>query len=90
MASKSPEDALQHFNQERFDVFIVDSTMGDVDGVAVAERIRASGFGKGVPVLLMSAISTSLARRIAQNANCEFIAKPFGMTEFVEQVRSMR
>ena len=90
VAATSAEDAVAHFNQERYDGFVVDSTLGDIDGVALAERVRAAKFGKGVPVLLMSAITTSLARRIAQSAGCQFIAKPFGMTEFVEQVRALR
>ena len=84
------EEALARFNAERFDALIVDSMLGKTDGVAAAERIRAAKFGKGVPVLLMSDFDTALARRIAQNAKCEFIAKPFGLTPFVEQVRALR
>ena len=84
------EDALAHFNKERFDALIVDSMLDQTDGVAAAERIRAAKFGKGVPALLMSDFDTALARRIAQNAKCEFIVKPFGLTTFVEQVRALR
>jgi DNA-binding response OmpR family regulator len=84
------EKALAQFNAQRFDGLIVDSTLGSTDGVAAVERIRATKFGKGVPALLMSGFDTALARRIAQEAKCEFIAKPFGLTPFVEQVRALR
>ena len=84
------QEALEQFNGEKFDGFVVDTTMGESDGVGLANQVRATKLGKGVPVLLMSEITTSLARRIAQNSNCKFIAKPFGLAEFVDQVRDLR
>ena len=84
------EATLKRFDAQRFDALIVDSTLEKTDGVAATERIRAAKFGKAVPALLMSDFDTALARRIAQNAKCEFIAKPFGLTPFVEQVRALR
>lgn len=86
----SSEEALAKFNEERFDGFVVDTTMGESDGIGLANQVRATKQGKGVPVLLMSEITTSLARRIAQNSNCKFIAKPFGLAQFVDQVRDLR
>jgi hypothetical protein len=39
----------------------------------------------------MSAISTALARRMATSAGCnEFLVKPFGQMQFIEQVKSLR
>ncbi len=84
------EAALVQFNAQRYDALIVDSMLDKTDGVGAAERIRATKFGKAVPTLLMSDFDTALARRIALNAKCEFIAKPFGLTPFVEQVRALR
>ena len=84
------QEALEKFNQEKFDGFVVDSTMGESDGVGLANQVRATKLGKNVPVLLMSEITTSLARRIAQNSNCKFIAKPFRLAEFVDEVRALR
>jgi len=84
------QEAIEKFTEEKFDGFVVDTTMGESDGVGLASQVRATKQGKGVPILLMSEITTSLARRIAQNANCKFIAKPFGLAEFVDQVRDLR
>ena len=82
--------ALEKFSEERFDGFVVDTTMGESDGIGLANEVRATKQGKGVPVLLMSEITTALARRIAQNSNCKFIAKPFGLAQFVDEVRALR
>jgi two-component system, OmpR family, response regulator len=86
----TPEEAVRLANDERFDAFVVDSVMGDVDGVALIEQLRNTKNGKGIPALLMSDIGTALARRIAQSAKCDFLTKPFGPTQFVEQIRALR
>lgn len=88
-AATSPEDALEQFQKRSFRGFVVDSIIEGTDGLTLIDQVRALPKGKDVPVLLMSEIRTSLARRIAEAAHCEFIAKPFGMTEFVERVRSL-
>jgi DNA-binding response OmpR family regulator len=90
VAVSLPEEALRIAGEDRFDGFIVDSTLGETDGVALIEQLRATKNGRGVPAILMSDITTALARRIAQNANCQFLAKPFGLTPFVELVRALR
>jgi DNA-binding response OmpR family regulator len=90
VAAESPEDAVRLQQQEKFDAFIVDSVMGDTDGIALIQELRNIKNGRGTPALLMSNISTSLARRMAQNANCEFLAKPFGPTQLIDQVRALR
>lgn len=82
--------ALQLAEANRFDVFVVDSVLGREDGLELVGRLRESKNGKTTPVLLMSSISTSLARRMALAAGCsEFLVKPFGQTQFVEQVRGL-
>jgi two-component system chemotaxis response regulator CheY len=90
VAAASSADAVRLVDEQRFDAFVVDSVMGDTDGIALIQELRNTKNGRGIPALLMSNISTNLARRMAQNAKCEFIAKPFGPTSFVDQVRSLR
>ncbi len=90
VATSTLDAALAQFAKERYDGLVVNSIIEKTDAIAIAEKVRATPSGKNVPVLVMSVITTSLARRVAQDANCQFIAKPFGMTEFVELVRSLR
>jgi len=64
--------------------------LGQDDGLDLATRLSSGKGNKTTPVLLMSTIATALARRMATAAGCsEFIVKPFGLTAFVELVRSL-
>lgn len=88
--ANSADDAVAQIEKEKFDGIIVNSAIGQTDGVSVAVRARAATSAKSLGVLLMSDINTALAKRIAQNANCKFLAKPFGLAEFMEAVRELR
>jgi two-component system chemotaxis response regulator CheY len=82
--------ALKRAEAEKFDAFVIDSVMSGGDGLSLVTELRASKNGRNVPVLLMSSISTSLARRMAQSVGCnEFLVKPFGQMQFLEQVRAL-
>ena len=83
-------DALKKADLSRYDVFVLDSVLGQEDGIDLVEQLRASKNGKTTPILLMSSISTALARRMATAAGCnEFLVKPFGATQLAELVRSL-
>jgi DNA-binding response OmpR family regulator len=90
VAAESATDAVRMAGEEQFDAFIVDSVMHETDGIALIQELRKTKNGNGRPALLMSNISTNLARRMAQSAKCDFIAKPFGPTQLLEQVRGLR
>lgn len=91
VVADSAYEALEKSKVERFDGYVVDSVMGETDGVGLILEMRAAHKGNhGVPAVLMSNISTALARRIAQDANCVFLPKPFSPTQFVEAVRELR
>jgi two-component system chemotaxis response regulator CheY len=88
---KNPDDALHKVEGEKFDALVVDSLMGNTDGIELVQRIRGTKNGRSVPILLMSTISTALARRMATTAGCnEFLVKPFGPLQFVELVKRLR
>ncbi len=76
--------------REKFEVAIIDSVMPNEDGIALTVKIRATKAGQKLPILIMSALSTALARRMAKNAGAnEFLPKPFSPTQLLEQVRSI-
>ena len=83
-------EALRRLETEKFDALILDSDLGDADGITLTGQIRATKSGRQMPILLMSSVGTALARRMAQTAGCnQFLAKPFGPAQFVESVRGM-
>ncbi len=89
--AENSEDALQKIEAEKFEAMLIDSVMDDADGIDLAQKIRATRNGRNMPILLMSTISTALARRMAKSAGCnEFLVKPFGQQQLIEQVRSLK
>ncbi len=82
--------ALKRAEAEKFDAYVVDSVLEDGDGLSLVGELRGLKNGRGVPVLLMSSISTALARRMAQSAGVtEFLVKPFGQMQFLEQIKAL-
>ena len=89
MASDT-QDALKLLEEKKFDVLIVDSVLKNTDGITLAGKIREHRNGRNTPILLMSPIDTSLARRMAKDVGCnEFLPKPFGPAQLIEQVKKL-
>lgn len=90
VTAENSDDALLKIETDKFDVLIIDSVMAGNDGIALAQQIRATKAGKNVPILLMSSLSTALARRMATSVGCnQFLVKPFGAMQLLEQVRNL-
>jgi len=90
VVAQNPDDALQKIETGNFDAVVLDSIMGDSDGFALAQRIRATRAGRSLPLLIMSSISTALARRMAESVGCtKFLVKPFGLALFIESVKGL-
>jgi len=54
-ASTGPE-ALQHLDEEPYDVAVLDVRMPDMDGFTLAERIRDQADGAELPIVMLSSI----------------------------------
>lgn len=84
-------EVARRVEEENFDALIIDSVLGDSDGISLTQQIRKGEKGCAIPIVLMSSIGTGLARRMAANAGCnEFLPKPFGLARLVEVLRQMR
>ena len=85
------DEAVTRVEGEKFDGFVIDSVMEGGDGLTLIGQLRGLKNGRNVPILFMSSISTALARRMAQSAGCnEFLVKPFGQGQFIEQVKGLK
>ena len=86
----TPAEAVAAVDTGKYDAVAIDSVLGDEDGIALVQQIRATRSGKKIPILVMSTISTALARRMAQSAGGnEFMVKPFGQMQFIEQLKTL-
>ena len=82
--------AMTRAENEKFDAYIIDSLLGEADGLSLVAQLRATKTGQKMPILIMSNLGTSLARRMAKDVGCdEFLVKPFGPGQFIEQVRAL-
>ena len=82
--------ALALAENHKFDAYIIDSLLGEADGLLLVAQLRASKTGQKTPILILSNLGTALARRMAKDVGCdEFLLKPFGPGQFVEQVRAL-
>lgn len=90
VAVENGAQALAQVESSKFDVVIIDSVMPGEDGIELTTKIRATKAGQKIPILMMSALSTALVRRMAKNAGAnEFLTKPFSQTQLLEQVRAL-
>lgn len=88
--ASSAEAGFARAEAGKFDAYVIDSLLDEIDGLSLVTQLRAAKNGAKMPILLMSNLGTALARRMAQSAGCdEFLVKPFGPGQFLEQVRAL-
>ncbi|MCF6475946.1 response regulator transcription factor [Nonomuraea sp. MG754425] len=84
----SGTQALRSVGQERPDIILLDVMLPDLDGFAVAQRLRPDGGGP--PVLFLTARDT-VADRIAglSAGGDDYVTKPFSLEEVVLRIRAI-
>jgi len=90
MKASSAEEALLLCQTRPPDLIISDIRMGDMDGFALLERIKATESLKSVPFIFLTSVDDSQARnrglRLGANA---YITKPFDVDPLLEIVREL-
>ncbi|MGW4795228.1 response regulator transcription factor [Nonomuraea sp. NPDC004297] len=84
----SGTQALRSVGRERPDIILLDVMLPDLDGFAVAQRLRPDGGGP--PVLFLTARDT-VADRIAglSAGGDDYVTKPFSLEEVVLRIRAI-
>lgn len=86
----SVDKVAERIEENSFDVVVIDSVLGEGDGIGLIKTVRGGSKGADTPIVLTSAIATNLARRMALNAGCtEFLVKPFGAVAFINLLRRL-
>jgi EAL domain-containing protein (putative c-di-GMP-specific phosphodiesterase class I) len=81
--SARTRDEIEHALGDRFDLVVLDLSLGDLDGIEIMGRLAA--VRKGLPVVLVSGADTALlasAKKIAEMQKLRVVAtlaKPFGV-----------
>ena len=72
------------------DLFILDIMLPGEDGLSILRRLRAKENTKNVPIIMLTAKSSELDKVKGLDLGADdYIAKPFGILEFVSRVRAL-
>jgi DNA-binding response OmpR family regulator len=84
------EEALQLFEQNEYDLLILDYMMPGYSGMEVIKKVRAGLFNSEVKILMLSAKSQrhEQERILSIGAN-EFMPKPFSPLQLIEKVKAI-
>jgi two-component system alkaline phosphatase synthesis response regulator PhoP len=85
----SGRDALQHLQQTRPDLILLDFMMPDMDGRAFGAVVRRDGRTIDVPIILMSAVPEAAQVRGEIRAQA-LLPKPFDLDELARMVEQFR
>ena len=81
-------DALKQFQQEYFDLIILDVMLPELDGISVCETIRLSN--NEVPILILSARNSSADRVLGLKKGADdYLTKPFNLEELLLRVSKL-
>ncbi len=72
------------------DLFILDIMLPGEDGLNILKRLRVRENTKGIPVIMLTAKGTELDKVKGLDLGADdYIAKPFGVLEFISRVRAV-
>ena len=72
------------------DLFVLDIMLPGEDGLSILKRLRAQENTKNVPIIMLTAKSSELDKVKGLDLGADdYIAKPFGILEFVSRVRAL-
>ncbi len=81
-------EALKQFQQEYFDLIILDVMLPELDGISVCETIRLTN--TEVPILILSAKNSSADRVLGLKKGADdYLTKPFNLEELLLRVNKL-
>ncbi|MEO6405294.1 MAG: response regulator transcription factor [Ferruginibacter sp.] len=80
--------AIRMFQQEHFDLIILDVMLPELDGISVCETIRLVNVD--IPILILSAKNSSADRILGLKKGADdYLAKPFNLEELLLRVNKL-
>jgi two-component system, OmpR family, response regulator len=79
-------EALSAFDEQQFDLVVLDIMLPRMDGLEVCRRLRARS---GVPIIMLTAKTEEIDKVLGLELGADdYITKPFSMREFRSRVRA--
>lgn len=83
-------EALGRLETARVDLVVLDLMLPGVDGLTVCKAMRRSGANTDTPVLMLTARGEESDKVLGLETGADdYLAKPFGIREFVARVRAL-
>jgi len=80
-------EALERFDEQIFDLVVLDVMLPRMDGLEVCRRLRAKG--ETVPIIMLTAKSEEIDKVLGLELGADdYITKPFSMREFRSRVKA--
>ncbi len=79
-------EALERFDEQPFDLVVLDVMLPKIDGLEVCRRLRSRS---SVPIIMLTAKSDEIDKVVGLELGADdYITKPFSMREFSSRVRA--
>ncbi|MBI2335699.1 MAG: response regulator [Deltaproteobacteria bacterium] len=86
----SGKEALEQLAKQPIDLVLLDVMMPEMDGFAVTKQIRKHRGTRLIPIILVTALSSTEDRVRGIEAGCDdFISKPFEASEVLARVKTL-
>ncbi len=83
-------EALERLTHTPFDLVVLDLMLPGVDGLTVCTSMRRTGANRTTPVLMLTARAEESDKVLGLESGADdYLAKPFGVREFVARVRAL-
>jgi len=83
-------EALGRLDATRVDLVVLDLMLPGVDGLTLCKAMRRSGANTDTPVLMLTARAEESDKVLGLETGADdYLAKPFGIREFVARVRAL-
>jgi len=80
------QEALERFDEQTFDLVVLDVMLPKIDGLEVCRRLRSRS---SVPIIMLTAKSDEIDKVVGLELGADdYITKPFSMREFSSRVRA--
>ncbi|MGL5353615.1 MAG: response regulator transcription factor [Clostridium sp.] len=80
------QEAIEKFNNEKFDLLLLDLMIPKIDGMTVMKTIRENNL---TPILIISAKDTDLDKALGLGLGADdYIAKPFSLVEVSARIKA--
>jgi CheY-like chemotaxis protein len=85
LEAQNGEEAVNMAHTEKPDIVLMDIMMPKVDGLTACSAIKKDQATKGIPVVMLTAVSYELNKKLAENvaAANAYITKPFSSQELL-------